>query len=108
MARARREADKALMRWVAPILALLLLISFVRDASAHASLASSEPRDGAVLATAPGKVALHFSESVTAGAVNLIDATGSTRKDAVVDAGGESITVRLPPDLPKGTQIVSY
>jgi copper transport protein len=108
MARARREADKALMRCFAPVLALLLLISFARDASAHASLASSEPRDGAVLAKPPGNVALHFSESVTAGAVNLIDATGSLRKDAVVDARDDAITVTLPPDLPDGTQIVSY
>jgi copper transport protein len=108
MASARREADNALMRRLAPILALLLLICFGRDASAHASLASSEPRDGAVLAKAPGKVALHFSENVTAGAVHLIDAAGSLRRDAIVEAGGEAITLTLPPDLPKGTQIVSY
>src|SRR5579871_5307883 len=108
MACAGREADQALMRRLASVLAFLLLIFFARDASAHASLASSEPRDGAVVAKAPEKVALHFSESVTAGAVNLIDATGSLRKDAVVDAGGEAITVTLPPDLPRGTQILSY
>src|SRR5262252_8233303 len=108
MACARREADKALMRCFAPVLALLLLICFARDASAHASLASSEPRDGAILAKAPGKVALQFSESVTAGAVNLIDATGRARKDATINAEGEAITVTLPPDLPDGTQIVSY
>src|SRR5689334_12866613 len=108
MACARREADKALMRRLAPVLALLFLICFARDASAHASLVSSEPRNGAVLADAPGKVALHFSESVTAGAVNLIDATGSLRKDAAVDATDDAITVTLPLDLPDGTQIVSY
>src|SRR5207249_4495980 len=83
MARARREADKTLMRRLAPVLALLLLVGSVCDASAHASLASAEPRDGAVVAKAPKKVELHFNESVTAGAVNLIDATGRLRGDTI-------------------------
>ena len=108
MARARRETDKTLMRLLAPVLALLLLTGFVRDASAHASLASAEPRDGAVVAQAPKKVELHFNESVTAGAVNLIDATGKLRRDTIVDAKGEAIGITLPADLPNGTQIVSY
>jgi copper transport protein len=108
MARARRETDKTLMRLLAPVLALLLLTGFVRDASAHASLASAEPRDGAVVAQAPKKVELHFNESVTAGAVNLIDATGRLRRDTIVDAKGEAIGITLPADLPNGTQIVSY
>jgi copper transport protein len=108
MACARPEADQALMRRFAPVLALLLLFFFARDASAHASLASSEPRDGAVLGQAPGKVKLHFSESVTAGAVNLIDAAGNLRRDTVIEATGEAIAIALPSDLPNGTQIVSY
>jgi copper transport protein len=108
MARARRETDKALMRLLAPVLALLLLTAFVRDASAHASLASAEPRDGVVVARAPKKVELHFNESVTAGAVNLIDATGKVRNDAIVDSKGEAVDITLPADLPNGTQIVSY
>ena len=40
------KLTKTLMRLLAPVLALLLLAGFVRDASAHASLASAEPRDG--------------------------------------------------------------
>jgi len=108
MARARRETDKTLMRLLAPVLALLLLTGFVRDASAHASLTSAEPRDGAVVVLAPKKVELHFNESVTAGAVNLIDATGKLRSDAVVDARDEAVDIMLPADLPNGTQIVSY
>jgi copper transport protein len=108
MARARREADKTLMRLLAPVLVLLLLVGSVCDASAHASLASAEPRDGAVVAKAPKKVELHFNESVTAGAVNLIDATGRLRGDTIVDAKGEAVDITLPADLPNGTQIVSY
>ena len=105
MARARRETDKALIRLIA---SLLFLICLVGEASAHASLAFAEPRDGTVLAQAPKTVELRFNESVTAGAVNLIDAAGKLRSDAVVTAKGDAISVVLPPDLPKGTQIVSY
>jgi copper transport protein len=105
MARARRQADKALMRLLA---ALLLLICFAGEASAHASLAFSEPRDGTVLAKAPQTIQLRFNESVTAGAVKLVDAAGKVRSDATVEAKDEAITIALPADLPRGTQIISY
>src|SRR5215475_8610743 len=105
MARARRQADKALMRLLA---GLLLLVCLTGEAWAHASLAFTEPRDGTVLAQAPKAVQLRFNENVTAGAVNLIDASGRLRSDAVVDAKDEAITIALPSDLPEGTQIVSY
>jgi len=87
---------------------LLLLVCLSGEASAHASLAFSEPRDGTVLAQAPKTVQLRFNEEVTAGAVNLIDAGGKVRSDAIVDAKGEAIIITLPSDLPQGTQIVSY
>jgi copper transport protein len=96
------------MRLIAPVLALLLLVCSAGAASAHASLVFTDPRDGTVLAQAPKTVQLRFNESVTAGAVNLIDAAGKQRTDAVVDAGDEAINVTLPSDLPKGTQVVSY
>jgi copper transport protein len=96
------------MRVVTLVAALLLLAGFAGEASAHASLVFADPRDGTVLAQAPKTVQLRFNESVTAGAVNLIDASGKQRTDVVVDAGDEAINVALPADLPKGTQIVSY
>jgi len=96
------------MRIVTLVSALLLLVGFAGEASAHASLVFADPRDGTVLAQAPKRVQLRFNESVTAGAVNLIDASGKQRMDAVVDAKDEAINVALPADLPKGTQIVSY
>jgi copper transport protein len=108
MAGARCEADKALMRLLRLVAALALLLGFAGGASAHASLVFAEPRDGAVLTQAPKTVQLRFNESVTAGAVKLIDASGKQRTDAVVDAKDEAINVTLPADLPKGTQIVSY
>jgi copper transport protein len=108
VAGAGREAAEALMRAVALVAALLLLVGFASEASAHASLVFADPRDGTVLTQAPKTVQLRFNESVTAGAVNLIDASGKRRTDAAVDSKDEAINVALPADLPKGTQIVSY
>jgi copper transport protein len=96
------------MRVAAFVATLLLLVAFAGEASAHASLVFADPRDGTVLAQAPRTVQLRFNESVTAGAVNLIDASGKSRTDTVIDASDEAINVALPADLPKGTQIVSY
>jgi copper transport protein len=96
------------MRVIAPIVALLLVVCFSNEASAHASLVFAEPRDGTVLSQAPKSVQLRFNEHVTAGAINLIDASGKLRNDAPVDARDEAITLTLPADLPRGTQIVSY
>ncbi|MBV8927395.1 MAG: CopD family protein [Bradyrhizobium sp.] len=96
------------MRLFAFAAALLLLVGCAGEASAHASLAFSEPRDGVVLTQAPKTVQLRFNESVTAGAVSLIDASGKLRSDAIVEAGGETIKITPPLDLPQGTQIVSY
>jgi copper transport protein len=108
MAGAGREADKTLMRLARLAVAILLLLGLANEASAHASLVFAEPRDGTVLAQAPKTVQLRFNESVTAGAISLIDASGKLRTDAGVGAGGEAITLTLPADLPLGTQIVSY
>src|SRR5580698_10030310 len=77
-------------------------------ASAHASLVSTEPSDGSVLATAPKAVELRFNEPVTPAVITVIDAAGRTRGDATVAAVDKIVTVTLPPDLPRGTQVVSY
>jgi copper transport protein len=96
------------MRTAAALAILWLAICGATPAFAHASLAASEPRDGAVLTAAPKRVELHFNEKVTAGAVHLIDAAGKLRDDADVDAKDETIAVTVPSDLPQGTSIVSY
>src|ERR1700760_1767348 len=96
------------MRAVAALTVLLWSACAATGASAHASLAASEPRDGAVLTQAPKRVELHFNERVTAGAIHLIDATGRLRDGGAVDARAETIAITVPPDLPQGTSIVSY
>jgi copper transport protein len=96
------------MRLIVALATLLLVICFATDVSAHASLISVAPADGSVLAQAPKRIELRFNESVTAGAVSLIDAHGRLRSDAVVNANGDNIVVTAPDGLPAGTSIVSY
>jgi copper transport protein len=96
------------MRLIAGLATLLLVVCSATDVLAHAALASVEPGDGSVLADPPKRIELHFSEGVTAGAVNLIDAQGKLRGDARVETTADSIVVTPPPALPPGTSIVSY
>jgi len=60
------------MRIVALVAALLVLVGFAGEASAHAALIFTEPRDGTVLAQAPKTVQLRFNESVTAVAATHV------------------------------------
>ncbi len=75
---------------------------------AHASLVSSDPSDGAVLRAAPGEITLRFNEPVSPLVFKLIDAKGVARPDLAAMSRGEAVEIRLPPDLPVGTQTLSY
>ena len=83
------------------------LLCIASAAWAHATLVSSEPADGSVLAQPPKMVQLHFNESVAPAVVGVIDAAGKAR-DVATRAVGQSVLIVLPDDLPQGTQIVSY
>jgi copper transport protein len=96
------------MRLIAGLVALLSVLCFVSDASAHASLVAMEPADGSVVAQAPKTVQLRFNEAVTPAVIRLIDANGMVRDDANVRAEGDTIVVTLPDHLPRGTQLISY
>src|SRR5580698_7408138 len=89
------------MRLIAALATLLWILSHATSASAHASLVSTEPSDGSVLATAPKTVELRFNEPVTPAVITMIDAAGRTRGDATVAAVDKIVTVTLPPDLPR-------
>ena len=96
------------MRFLAAVATLLFLVGTSTGALAHAALISVEPASGSMLASAPKAVELRFNEAVTPGAIQLIDGAGRVRDDARVMTSGESISVAMPPDLPKGTAVVSY
>ncbi|MHC2618957.1 copper transport protein [Bradyrhizobium huanghuaihaiense] len=96
------------MRLFAALATLLLVAGFATGASAHAALVSVDPASGSILKTAPKAVELRFNETVTPGAIRLIDGAGRARDDARIEAAGETISVVMPPDLPQGTAVVSY
>jgi copper transport protein len=91
--------------------ALVSLVVLAGPASAHASLVSSEPPNGAALTEPPAQVVLMFDESVDValGAVRLFDGTGHE-----IDVGGARhvgddahIAVSVP-KLADGAYVVSW
>ncbi|MCK1720220.1 CopD family protein [Bradyrhizobium sp. 141] len=96
------------MRLLAALATLLLAAGFASAAWAHAALISVEPASGSMLRSAPKAVELRFNETVTPGAIRLIDGAGRARNDTRVSASGETISVAMPADLPEGTAVVSY
>ena len=94
-------------RALAALAALLSALCIASTAWAHATLVSSEPADGSVLAEPPRMVQLHFNEGVAPAVIGVIDAAGKAR-DVAARAVGQSVLIVLPDDLPQGTQIVSY
>ncbi len=96
------------MRLLAALATLLLVVGFATGVAAHAALVAVEPASGSMLASAPKAVELRFNETVTPGAIRLIDGAGRARDDVRVNASGETISVVMPADLPQGTAVVSY
>ncbi|RZN04633.1 copper-binding protein [Bradyrhizobium genosp. SA-3] len=96
------------MRLLAALATLLIVVGFATGASAHAALVAVEPASGSMLASGPKAVMLRFNETVTPGAIQLIDGAGRARDDVRINVSGETISVALPPDLPQGTAVVSY
>ncbi|MFG3404235.1 copper resistance CopC/CopD family protein [Streptomyces sp. NPDC048142] len=92
-----------------------LLLAGAGPASAHAALTGSDPRDGAVVGTAPKEVTLSFSEAIAVGddSIRVLDPNG---KRADTEAGprdlSEGGTVRygvaLHTGLPDGTYTVAW
>jgi copper transport protein len=97
------------MKHIAAVLAVLLCgLCCSTSASAHASLISTVPLDGSMVAQPPNKVELRFNEAVTPAVITLIDARGRVRDDAAVEAIDETVSITLPDGLPPGTQLISY
>ncbi len=96
------------MRLIAGVTILLSVLGFATDAFAHASLISTEPSDGSMMASAPKTVRLRFNEPVAPASIRLIDGAGTLRDDISVNTRDDTIEINLPNDLARGTQVVSY
>lgn len=94
---------------VAVLLAVLAVGGTAAPASAHATLVSTDPVDGAVLPEAPADVTFTFDESVSlvADGLQVFDAAGepvaadASARDTVVTAG-------LPDGLDDGSYVVTW
>ena len=97
------------MRLVLMVLWLTLaLLGGGGHALAHAALVESHPADGMVVEQAPAAVRLRFNEPVSPLVVSLTDAQGRTHGGLAAASRNEMLDIAMPPDLPRGTQILSY
>jgi copper transport protein len=86
---------------VVALLALPVLFLWAPAAQAHANLESSEPADGAILATAPERVLLTFTEppDPKLSSVQVLDAAGTQVQEGAaqpVPGDDHSLRVGLP------------
>ncbi|GHH38315.1 copper resistance CopC/CopD family protein [Streptomyces candidus] len=90
------------------------LLAGASPAAAHAALTDSNPKDGAVLATAPKDVTLNFSEQIALGedAIRVLDPSGK-RADTgeTLDLCSGNVVkygIALRSGLPDGTYTVAW
>lgn len=94
--------------------ALLALFAGAGPASAHAALTGSDPKDGAVVATAPKSVTLTFSEQIAMDddSIRVLDPTGKRADTGELrDMCSGSVIkygVGLHAGLPDGTYTVAW
>jgi copper transport protein len=91
--------------WVLALLALALLPC---RAHAHAVLLEAHPSDGQRLETPPPEITFLFNEPVRPVSVRLLDRTGAEIAGVSVESRDETLVVRVPTSLPKGTYLLSY
>lgn len=91
--------------------ALVVLVLGTGPAAAHSDLRSSDPADGASLATAPTSVSFTFNEDLLAqgNAVTLTEvATGARLAVGPVQVEGPTVTVGWPDESPAGQYRAAY
>ncbi|WP_165821174.1 FixH family protein [Nocardioides gansuensis] len=88
---------------------LLAVVSTAPPAAAHATLLSTDPVDGAVLAESPGAATFSFDEPVTvaADAVRVFDAAGEP-VESTATTRDRVMTVDLPDELADGSYVVAW
>jgi len=94
---------------LAVLLAVWTVLGTAGSASAHATLVSTDPAEGAVVDEAPSTVTFTFDEPVQLVPDGLLafDAAGE-RVDVEAAASGVEVTGRLPDDLADGTYVVTW
>lgn len=97
--------------WIAGILASLMLLVGVAPAGAHADLDSSDPVDGATLASAPRTLTFTFGEDVLeqGNAITLtVVESGDRLELGPLTVDGEQVSVSWPAASPAGDFRAAY
>lgn len=91
------------------LIAAVAVIGWAAPASAHATLVSTDPAEGAVLAEGPSVVTFTFDESVQLVPMGLLafDASGEP-VDIDASASGAAVEGDLPDELADGTYVITW
>ncbi|MBP2238467.1 copper transport protein [Sinorhizobium kostiense] len=89
-------------------LALIGLLAQIAVAWAHASLISTDPRDGAVVAAAPSTYSLTFSEPVSPLSLKLVRPDGASTPLDRFEVKDRTVEIAAPADLAQGTHVLSW
>ncbi|MDH2388269.1 copper resistance protein CopC [Streptomyces sp. HNM0663] len=115
IARAACRRPVAVLTLAGTLLAALCAVLAGADpAAAHAALTASDPKDGAVVATAPKQVTLTFSEQIAVGenAIRVLEPSGKRADTGEIREIGENgaivYGVGLHSGLPDGTYTVAW
>jgi copper transport protein len=89
---------------------LLVDLATARPASAHATVVTTTPTDGARLQSAPAEVTIDFDEHVSLGAgyARVLDGNGDRVDTGAAAVRGEVLTVPLRTDLPDAGYVVTW
>ncbi|MCO7220178.1 copper resistance protein CopC, partial [Klenkia sp. PcliD-1-E] len=87
-----------------------LLLGAAGPASAHATLVTSSPAEGARLDTAPAEVTLQFDEAVSLGAgyARVLGAGGDRVDTGAASVTDDVLTIPLRDDLPDASYVVTW
>jgi methionine-rich copper-binding protein CopC len=90
----------------------LVMLLVAGPALAHSRLESSDPADGASLATPPSKVTLTFNEAMTAGpgftTITVIGPGNTAWQQGDTQVSGDSVSIAVKPLGPAGVYQVGY
>lgn len=87
---------------------LCLLVSMASAAFAHASLNATSPVDGSVVAEAPARYQLSFSEPVSPLSLKLVRPDGSSSPLERFSLEGNVLSIEAPADQARGTHVLSW
>lgn len=94
---------------VAVLTGLALLLG-AAPALAHTSLLSSDPSDGSSLDAAPQRIALTFSDPMTAefSTITIVGPDGTQYQNGEVSADGSTVSIGVQPLGPAGRYEIGY